>query len=107
MTIHSLTPLTKLVLYSVMYGLWQVLKSEISAWMSASSSLLSSRSICAGQYCGCASRCNSSYVLDSDRLARVAVNGLEHLSKAPACTHVSHCHQLPFVCDLLPSSSMT
>jgi site-specific recombinase len=45
MTIHSLTPLTKLVLYSVMYGLWQVLSSDISAWMSASSSLLSSRSI--------------------------------------------------------------
>lgn len=47
MTIHSLTPLTKLVLYAVMYGLWHVLSKAISAWISASSSELSSRSICA------------------------------------------------------------
>jgi hypothetical protein len=45
MTIHNFTPFTKLVLYSVMYGLWQVLSSDISACISASSSLLSSRSI--------------------------------------------------------------
>lgn len=54
MTIHSLTPLTKLVLYAVMYGLWQVLSSEISAWMSASSSLLSSRSIYMYEHGSCA-----------------------------------------------------
>lgn len=46
MTIHSLTPRTKLVLYWVTKGLAQVLSSAISCWISRMSSSLPSRSIC-------------------------------------------------------------
>lgn len=45
MTIHSFTPLTKLVMYCDTYGLLHVPSRAISACMSDSSSLVSSRSI--------------------------------------------------------------
>lgn len=50
-TIHSLYPLKKLVLYCVTNGLAQVLSTEISCWISCISSSLDSRSI----YGGCQS----------------------------------------------------
>lgn len=45
MTIHSLYPRRKLVLYWVTKGLAQVLNTEISCWISWISSSLDSRSI--------------------------------------------------------------
>ncbi|KAG9765937.1 Pkinase-domain-containing protein, partial [Aureobasidium melanogenum] len=48
MTIHSLTPRTKLALYRVTCSLEHVLKRAISCWISWISSSLPSRSICRG-----------------------------------------------------------
>lgn len=91
MTIHSFTPLTKLVLYWATYGLWQVPNSAISAWMSESSSFVSSRSIWMRvRKCLVMSQVGPGpYMFDGDQFAGGLFIGLVHLSKAPAYASVS------------------
>lgn len=92
MTIHSLCPRKKLVLYWVTYELPHVLRTAISCWISWMSSSLDSRSICAEQRVSFAlvplSRADT-YMLDRDSLACCLLDGFVNDAKAAACSRLS------------------
>jgi len=91
MTIHSLTPLTKLVLYLVTNGLEHVLSSAISCWISFMSSSVPSRSIYNGVNPQGMPEANSMWtnVFDGNELASSSFQGFVYDTEAATCELVS------------------